>query len=102
MSACVSIAAGRSFPCLAPGFFTRAIAFETACVEIWKKSCMRGTEKVERDTPGGSKCGRAKARRLFVSVLRHDPPRRIMPCYKARFDGVVAVGFGRSSPWGRQ
>jgi len=44
---------------------------------------MRGTEKVERGTQGGSKCGRAKAGFFLWSYCGLT---EVMPFYKARFD----------------
>jgi hypothetical protein len=38
----------------------RAIAFERAYVVIWKNGCLRGRGKVEKESTGGSKCGRGK------------------------------------------
>ena len=49
---------------------SRAIALERACAAICKKSCVPCTEKSERDSAGGSKLARAKARLLFVSVVQ--------------------------------
>jgi len=72
---------------------TREIALEKACVGIWKKSALGGAERIGRDITCDSNVAGAKARLLLWSFCGTT---EVMPCYKARFDGVLAGRYPKA------